>query len=65
MQDEIKYLYIYNIEQCSFYMRHNVNSVDCGIHPETLMVWHKFKKEDTKEVYQLWLKVCKNKKLKK
>lgn len=56
---ETEYLFIYNIEQCSFYMTHQVYSVDCGVHPETKMVWHKFRKEDTKEVYVLWLEQCK------
>lgn len=62
MNEEIKYLYIYNIEQCSFYMQHNVYSVDCGVHPRTKMIWHKFVKEDTKDVYLLWLEQCKEKK---
>lgn len=54
-----EYLYFYNIEQSSFYMQHGVHAVDCGIHPDTKMVWHKFLKSDTKEVYLLWLEKCK------
>lgn len=52
-------LYIYNLYQCSFYMTNGVYAIDCGKHPKTNKVWHKFRKEDTKEVYLLWLEKCK------
>lgn len=51
----MNYLYIYNIEQCAYYMKNGVYSIDCGINPKTHMVWHKFRKEDTLDVYQRWL----------
>ena len=54
--EEIKYLYIYNLEQSAYYMRNGVSSVDCGVNPKTKMIWHKFKKLDTKYVYEKWLK---------
>ena len=64
MEEEIKYLYIYNIEQCSFYMQHECRPVDIGVNEKTKMVWCKFIKQDTLEVYLLWLKRCKARKIK-
>lgn len=53
-----KVLYIYNIEQCNFYMTNGVRPVECGINPRTKRTWLKFIKEETKEVYLLWLEKC-------
>lgn len=52
-------LYIYNIEQCSFYLRYGINPIDVGIHNVTKRVWHKYVKNDKlQKVYELWLNRC-------
>lgn len=53
-------LYIYNIDQCNFYIENGVKPIKCGVNDRTKKVWLKFVKEDTKEVYLLWLKRCKD-----
>lgn len=53
-------LYIYNLDQCDFYMKNGVSGIGCGIHPKTKRTWIKFRKEDTKKVYVLWLEKCDN-----
>lgn len=51
-------LYIYNIDQCNFYMANGVRPVGCGINKRTKRIWLKFIKEETKDVYLLWLEKC-------
>lgn len=51
-------LYIYNIDQCDFYMANGVRPVGCGINKRTKRTWLKFIKEETKDVYLLWLEKC-------
>lgn len=48
-------LYIYNLRQANFYMMHGVPCREVGVNPNTGRAWCKFLKEDTLEVYQLWL----------
>lgn len=51
-------LYIYNIDQCNFYMANGVKPIEGGVNHRTKRMWLKFIKEETKEVYLLWLEKC-------
>lgn len=48
-------LYIYNLEQCNFYMEHGVKAIGCGVNKNTKRVWIKFLKKDTVKAYEMWL----------
>lgn len=52
---ERKVMYLYNIQQASFYMENGCKPVDTGINPNTKKIWYKFYKDETTEAYNLWM----------
>jgi len=52
---ERKVMYLYNIEQVSFYISQGCKPINTGIHPQTKMVWNKFYKDETEQAYNLWM----------
>mgnify|MGYP006998071939 CR=1 FL=1 len=48
-------IYIYNLEQCNFYMEQGVKAIGCGINKHTKKAWIKFLKKDTIVAYEMWL----------
>lgn len=52
---ERKVMYIYNIDQCNFYIQQGCKSIGTGVNPNTNKVWQKFFKDETTEAYNLWM----------
>lgn len=49
-------IYIYNLEQAYFYIRRNANPLyPPSINPNSKMVFFTFSKQDTNELYTIWL----------
>lgn len=50
--------YIYNKTQAEFYMTNGVMPILIDIHNRTHRTFWVFRFDETKEVYQMWLKKC-------
>ena len=55
-QDNRKY--VYNKTQAEFYITHGVMPLLIDVHNKTHRTFWVFPFDETKEVYQLWLKKC-------
>lgn len=53
-EKEIRYVYIYNLEQAYYYIKHDVKPVFIDRHPTTNKTYFQFRKGDTRDIYQKW-----------
>lgn len=49
------YIYIYNFEQAYFYIENKVRPTTVGKHDKTGNIYFKFKRDDTRKVYDIWV----------
>ena len=54
--ENLEVVYIYNMEQAFFYIKHKIYPIDMGTHSDTQRFYFKFIRKDTQLCYVEWKK---------